>query len=100
VHVSCTFWGGRKEPPPELEVVRAALRRELAKPFEMRCEYRYPVATIETDDPGAALTAAVGVAKMLGCALWPQVLRLEPAAAALARVRDDLVRLSRRPSKP
>jgi hypothetical protein len=101
VHVTCTFSSGYKDEKPDLDRTRALLRAELAAPFTMRSSFGNPVAEMTTDEPGPFLTAAVRVAAGLGptCRLWPVVGPREVTAAALARVREDLVVLSRKRRK-
>lgn len=94
VRVTCTFYTGYREPKPSLEGARAGLRAELEEPFDARLSFESPVVTLVTADPGRALAAAARVAEALGCALWPRVGPVDAPAAALRRVRDDLVALS------
>ncbi len=98
VRVSCTFSSDhrRKEPEPELERVRAALRSTLTAPFETSMHFRAVVVTATTDAPGPLVEAATRASTTLGYRVWLEVGPVEVTAAALRRIRSDLVQLTRR----
>lgn len=98
VFVTASFYARGRESTLVPEVVRDAVRARTQAPFSFEsAAWRSAVVRLETATPREMLEATEGAAVALGLWAYTDVRSCAPLAAAMRRVRDDLVLLRRKP---